>query len=294
MIQKQTLYRSEENKRGIPLSGGGELPLSRPLVMGILNVTPDSFSDGGKFVGSKEAIKQGLKMIDEGADIVDIGGESSRPGAMPVSAEEEQKRIIPVIEGIRKKSNIPISIDSYRGATVRIAIEAGANIINDISALAYDKGMAAVAIETDAPVILMHMQGSPEQMQKSPNYIDCVGEIDSFFEERIKFCMNAGIEINKLILDPGIGFGKRLSDNLEIMSQLSTFKKHDLPLLIGASRKSFISMLNPSGSKTDDRLGGSIAAAVIAVTNGADIIRAHDVRETVEALKITQAVRGSK
>lgn len=294
MIQKQTLYRAEELKHVIPLSGGGELPLSRPLIMGILNVTPDSFSDGGRFLDTEAAIAHGLKMIDDGADIIDIGGESSRPGAMPVSADEEQARVVSVIQGIRKKSKLPISIDSYRAATVRIAIEAGANMINDISALAYDTGMAAVAIETSAPVILMHMQGSPEQMQKNPNYVDCVTEIDRFFGERIEFCMQAGIEKSKLILDPGIGFGKRLSDNLEIIAQLSTFKKHNLPLMIGASRKSFISMLNPASENAADRLGGSLAAAVLAVQGGANIVRAHDVRETVEALKITQAVRGTK
>ncbi len=275
----------------IPLAGGRQLELSRPLVMGVLNVTPDSFSDGGRFIEQSAAVSYALKMEEEGADIIDIGGESSRPGAEPVPVEEELKRVLPVIGGIRRISTIPISIDTYRHRTAVEALAAGADIVNDISAMRFDDGMAGTVAAAKAPVVLMHMLGTPRDMQRDPRYDDCVEEIAEFFEERIEHCLKTGIDRTKIILDPGIGFGKRLGDNLEILRRLERFKAFGLPLLVGASRKSFIGMLQNSDRPAGSRIGGSIASAVAAVVRGANIVRVHDVAETVEALKVVSAIR---
>ncbi|MBU8933253.1 MAG: dihydropteroate synthase [candidate division Zixibacteria bacterium] len=290
-IAKHHLTGSEEIKPVLRLADGRQLGLSRPLVMGILNVTPDSFSDGGRFSSEDEAVAAACRMEDEGADIIDIGGESSRPGAEPVSLDEELQRVIPVIEAIHKRSQIPISIDTYKSQTAKAALEAGAVMVNDISALRFDPDMAAILAKASGPVILMHMLGTPLDMQQAPSYLNCVEEIAAFFEERIESCHNAGINKSRLILDPGIGFGKRLSDNIDILAGVRRFTSFRLPILIGASRKSFIGMLHPSDKTADKRTGGSIAAAVTAVINGAAIVRVHDVALTVEALKVTQAVR---
>ncbi len=257
--------------------------------MGILNVTPDSFSDGGDFVTVESAIERAKQMIDEGAGIIDVGGESSRPGAESVSVDEELRRVVPVIEAIRKISEIPISIDTCKAEVARRAIDVGADIINDISALRFDSKMTEVAVNTKAPVILMHMLGTPRTMQENPQYVDAVREINEFFNERIAFALSKGVDRSKLILDPGIGFGKRPVDNVTILSCLKEFQRHNLPLLVGASRKSFIGVLD-SGAPADHRLGGSLAAAVWAAINGAAIIRVHDVRETAQALKVLGAV----
>jgi dihydropteroate synthase len=287
---KRTLTKPEEIKRVIPLADGRQLPLSRPLVMGILNTTPDSFSDGGRYDTAAAAISRARQMEREGADIIDIGGESTRPGAKPIDADEELRRVLPVIEVVARETDLCISIDTYRASTAAAAIDAGAVIVNDISALRSDPDMARVVAEKNVPVILMHMKGRPHDMQESPRYDNCVAEIDEFFEESIRFSGEHGIDKGKLILDPGIGFGKRLSDNLEVLGGLASFKRHKLPLLVGASRKSFIEMLAPSSSPADKRLGGSIAAAVVSVLNGADIVRVHDVAETVEAIKVIQGI----
>ena len=293
MIRKQTVVKPEEIKRVIPLAGGRQLPLSRPLIVGVLNVTPDSFSDGGRYNTLDCAVHRAHQMIDEGADIVDIGGESSRPGSLPVDADEELRRVIPVIKRLASESDVCISIDTYRASTAQAAIDAGAGIVNDISALRSDPAMPALVAGTKVPVVLMHMQGTPRDMQKDPHYIDCVAEVAAFFEERLRFCLESGIEKSKIILDPGIGFGKRLSDNLALLSELATFRRFGLPLMVGASRKSFIGMLSPSSEQPDRRLGGSIAAAVAAVNNGADIVRVHDVAPTVEALKVVRGIRAA-
>jgi len=290
MTQKQVITKPEEIKRVIPLAGGRELPLSRPLVMGILNVTPDSFSDGGAFESSDKALEQALKMAAEGADIIDIGGESSRPGAEPVTPGEEQKRVIPVIKALRQQSQVCISVDTYHAATAEAALDAGVDVVNDISALRFDPNMASLIAERKVPVVLMHMLGTPRDMQKNPGYHNCIEEIAEFFEERIGFCQQSGVDKTKIILDPGIGFGKRLNDNLALLAGLSRYKKFRLPLLVGASRKSFIGMLHQAASSPEERLGGSIAAAVTAVRNGADIVRVHDVAPTVEALKVFQGI----
>lgn len=275
----------------ISLADGRKLSLSKPLVMGIINVTPDSFSDGGDIATSIEASRVAIKMEKEGADIIDIGGESTRPGAEPVSLDEEIKRVIPVIEAIRKETNIPISIDTYKAETAKVAIEAGADIVNDISALRFDPEMADLISLNNIPVVLMHMLGSPRDMQENPIYENCVNDIVDFFRERIDYCDRHNIKKQKIILDPGIGFGKRLSDNLEILSQINNINILGLPVLIGASRKSFINMIHPSDKASNQRIGGSIAAAVAAVINGASIIRVHDVEETVEALNVFEAIR---
>jgi dihydropteroate synthase len=232
-------------------------------------------------------------MIQEGADIVDIGGESSRPGSNMVTGEEERRRVLPVIERLAAESKVPISIDTCRAATARAAIEAGAALVNDISALRFDPELATVVAATGVPVILMHMQGTPRGMQMNPHYDDCVEEIALFFHERIRFCLDQGIARERIMLDPGIGFGKRLSDNLAILSDLASFRRFGLPIMVGASRKSFIAMLSPSSESPDRRLGGSIAAAVASVQNGADIVRVHDVAQTVQALKVFQGIRAA-
>jgi len=266
------------------------LRFDHPLVMGILNVTPDSFSDGGRYASSDAAITHALEMVEQGADIIDIGGESSRPGAEPVSCDEELARVIPVISSLRKQSTIPISIDTYKSSAAEAALDAGADIINDISALRMEPELATVAAARHAPVILMHMLGTPRTMQQNPHYDNCVEEIAAFFRERIEFCLQNGIPRDKLILDPGIGFGKRLEDNLAILAGLARFKQFGLPVLVGASRKSFIGQVHTGGLSARQRLGGSIAAAVGAVERGADIVRVHDVAETVEALRVLGAI----
>ena len=269
----------------------GLLRQGRPLVMGVLNVTPDSFSDGGRYVSVRAAVDYALAMEQQGADIVDVGGESSRPGAAPLNSKNEQARVLPVIEAIREKSAIPISIDTYHAETARLAVKAGANMINDISALRFDDEMAAVVQEAGLPIVLMHMLGEPLTMQQDPRYEDCVAEILTFLLERITFCEEAGIARANIIVDPGIGFGKRLEDNLAILAHLKRFKQFDRPLLVGASRKSFIGKLSGASQDSVERVGGSIAAALTAVANGADIVRVHDVGATVEALRVFDAIR---
>jgi dihydropteroate synthase len=290
-MAKQALTRPKEIKHKLPLPGGRQLPLSHPLIMGVLNVTLDSFSDGGHFLAFSDAVEHALRMEQEGADIIDIGGESTRPGAEPVSVEEEMERVIPVIHKLREQTDIPISIDTYKARTAEAALEAGADMVNDISALRFDPDMAKLIATKKVPLVLMHMLGTPRDMQTNPCYNNCVEEITQFFSERIDFCIKSGFDKSQLILDPGIGFGKRLSDNLEILSHLHSFKRFSLPLLIGVSRKSFIGMIHSVGSPAHERLGGSLAAVVAAVINGADIVRVHDVAETVEALKVIQAIR---
>lgn len=261
--------------------------------MGILNVTPDSFSDGNQFLEPEVAGQYAFQMVSEGADIIDIGGESSRPGAKPVTIEEEQKRILPLLKNIRPKISRPISIDTYHSDTARKAIDMGADIINDISALRFDTEMINVIKDKKVPVILMHMKGTPGDMQKNPVYNDCINEIVDFFSERIAYCKLNGIKKNSLIIDPGIGFGKRLADNLVILKNIDKLKMFDIPVMIGTSRKSFIGMITKQDSPASERIGGSISSAVAAILNGANIVRVHDVKETVEAVKILEAIRGN-
>ena len=275
----------------IELPNGRILRLDRPLVMGILNVTLDSFSDGGKYNSIREALSHAQQMVKDGVDIIDIGGESSRPGSVPVSLDEELKRVIPIIKKIREHSTIPISIDTTKAEVASQAVSAGADIVNDISALRFDDEMANVVAERKAPVVLMHMLGIPKTMQVNPIYFDCVNEIMQFFSERIHFCLNNGIPRNKIILDPGIGFGKKLTDNLLLINKIGQFKTFGCPLLLGASRKSFIGMITGDKKSPEKRIGGSLAAAITGVQNGVDILRVHDIAETIEAIKLLKALK---
>ncbi|MFN4217803.1 MAG: dihydropteroate synthase [Candidatus Bipolaricaulia bacterium] len=264
----------------------------RTLVMGILNVTPDSFSDGGKFFSLESALERARQLMREGADILDIGGESTRPGAQPVSLEEELRRVIPVIHAIRKESAVPISVDTYKASVAEAALDAGANIVNDISALRFDPRMVTVVARARVPVVLMHMLGDPRTMQQNPVYTDVVREIKEFLAERIAFARAHGIE--KVLIDPGIGFGKTVEHNLEILRRLGELKELGCPILIGTSRKSFIGRLGSTGPEPlpiDQRLEGTIASNVIAVFNGAQIVRVHDVAPMKRALAIVDAVR---
>ncbi len=258
----------------------------RTYLMGILNVTPDSFYDGGKYFDTQAAIERAKEMEREGADIIDVGGESSRPFSKRIDEKEEMDRVLPVIEALKDEINIPISIDTYKAKVAARAIEAGAAMINDIMALR--NGMEKVAREYDVPVVLMHMKGTPETMQINPYYEDVMAEIIKFLDKRIKFALKNGIDENKIIIDPGIGFGKRQQDNLRILQHLEELKSLGMPILIGASRKSFIG--NILHLPPEERLEGSIASAVAAILNGADIIRCHDVLATKRAAMVVDAI----
>lgn len=265
----------------------------RTLVMGILNVTPDSFSDGGRFLQYTSALEHGRRLIAEGADILDIGGESTRPGAAPVSLADELRRVVPVIHALRQKfPTIPISIDTCKAAIAEAALAAGASIVNEISALRFDPQMVEVIARARVPVVLMHMQGEPRTMQQNPTYVDVVAEIKEFLRERIAFAQAHGIE--QIIVDPGIGFGKRVEHNIEILRRLAELKELGCPILMGTSRKFFIGRLGTPHAEPlpiSERLAGTIASNVVAVLNGAQIVRVHDVAAMKKALAITDAVR---
>jgi len=261
--------------------------LSTPQVMGILNVTPDSFSDGGKYTQFDYALEQAQQMIADGATIIDIGGESTRPGAEAVSEHDELARVIPVLKAIKQRFNIVVSIDTSKASVMSAAIDAGADMINDVRALQNDGCLAAIA-NSNIPVCLMHMQGIPRNMQNSPSYDDVINDIIVFFQQRIDTCISAGIARERLILDPGFGFGKSLEQNFYLLANLSKFNQLGLPLLAGLSRKSMIG--NLLNREVEQRLAGSLATAIIAAQQGAHIIRVHDVQETVDALKVLKAV----
>ena len=261
----------------------------RTLLMGIINVTPDSFYDGGRRLDADRAIADGLALIQEGADIIDIGGESTRPGARPVPEQEELERVLPVIRGLRSVTKVPISIDTYKASVAQQALHEGADIVNDVSALRFDAEMAALAAAEKVPVVLMHMLGTPRTMQSEPRYDDVLREVIDFLAQRIQFAAQAGIERQNIIVDPGIGFGKTLDHNLALLRGLSAFGALGQPLLVGASRKAFIGRI--LGTEADQRLEGSLAAAVAAVMGGADIVRVHDVKETRRAIRVADAIR---
>jgi dihydropteroate synthase len=266
------------------------------IIMGVLNVTPDSFSDGGKFFSVDDAINHAIKMEKEGADIIDIGGESTRPGSKSVSLNEEMNRIIPVLEELVKKIKIPISIDTYKSEIAKKTLELGASMINDITALHGDKNLAKIVSDYKVPICLMHMKGEPKNMQVNPTYTDVVKEIHDFLKERSDYAISSGIKKNKIIIDPGLGFGKRtgkgIEDNCEIIKRLSEFKDLGYPIIVGASRKTFIG--NISGDKKTlpfiDRLEGSLAAVCVSIANGADIVRVHDLKETRRCIDIVDCI----
>ncbi len=269
----------------------GSLRLPVPTVMGILNVTPDSFSDGGRFASRDDALRQADTMRDDGAAIIDVGGESTRPGAADVSEQEELDRVIPVIEALRDESDVAISIDTSKPGVMRAAVAAGAVMINDVRALRLPGALQAAA-ELQVPVCLMHMAGEPGTMQQEPRYDDVVAEVAAFLEERIEACVGAGIEQDLLVVDPGFGFGKRRDHNVELLANLRQLAVRGRPVLVGISRKTTLGELTDRA--VDDRKAASVAAAAIAVLHGAAIVRAHDVRETVDALKVVQAVARAK
>lgn len=277
------------------LSGSLELG-RRTYIMGVLNVTPDSFSDGGNYFTPEAAVTQAQRLVEQGADIIDIGGESTRPYADPVPAEEELRRVIPVIEALAERIAVPISIDTSKAVVAGQALAAGAAIINDISALRLDPGMCALAAESGAPVVLMHMRGTPKNMQAEPIYTDVLAEIGYFFSDTVAAAVNGGISRDRLIIDPGIGFGKTVAHNLQIIQNLSKLQALDLPILIGPSRKAFIRTLLKNADDDDIRPDmpvvetGTLAAVCAAVLNGAHIVRVHDVEGIRAALKIVDAV----
>ena len=266
--------------------GPKTLDLSRPVVMGVLNVTPDSFSDGGRFLPMEAAVAHGVRLAEEGAAIIDIGGESTRPGAAPVSVDEELRRVVPVVERLRAATQAVISVDTSKPEVIREAVAAGAGLINDVRALA-EPGALEAAAASGCAVCLMHMQGDPRTMQRAPSYVDVVKEVKAFLDEHVQRCRAAGVSSDRIAVDPGFGFGKTLEHNLELLRRLREL--HDeLPVLVGLSRKSMVGTLTGRGA--GERVHGSIALAVIAALNGARIVRAHDVAATVDALKMVAAV----
>ncbi|TMP33665.1 dihydropteroate synthase [Pseudoalteromonas rubra] len=271
----------------LKLPRGRRLDLTMPRIMGIVNVTPDSFSDGGKYSQSDSAVNHGLTLLEQGADILDIGGESTRPGAPDVSLEEELDRVIPVIEGLRTQSDCAISIDTSKAEVMAAAIDAGADIINDVRALQAPGALEIAARYDNVAVCLMHMQGQPRTMQIDPTYQDLFTDIRDFFESRIASCVDAGVARDRLIIDPGFGFGKTLEHNFSLLGQLSYFAELELPVLAGLSRKSmFGKLLNRD---TDERLAASLSGALLCAQQGAQIIRVHDVKETNDVLRVWRA-----
>ncbi len=270
-----------------------ELPLDkRTLIMGIVNITPDSFSDAGKYFDPEDAVRRGMQLAEEGADILDLGAESTRPGAEPVTAEEEIFRLAPVVEQLIDQVNTPLSIDTTKAIVAEKMLQLGASMINDISGLRFDPEMGDIVAERNCPIIIMHILGTPQTMQENPEYTDVVDDIRAYFRKRTEFAHSRGVKDEQIILDPGIGFGKTVEHNYEILRGVPRFKQLGYPILLGASRKSFIG--KTLDLPVDDRLEGSLATAVIGAWQEADILRVHDVRETVRAVKLADAIRGRK
>lgn len=257
--------------------------------MGVLNVTPDSFYDGGRYAERESAVRRALQMVEEGADIIDIGGESTRPGSQPVSEEEELRRVLPVIEAVRARVDVPISIDTTKSRVAQRALQAGACMVNDISGLGFDPRMAEVVAQAGALCCLMHIQGTPQTMQKNPHYDDVVHDISAYFAERLALAERAGIPRQNIWLDPGIGFGKTVEHNLQILRRLREFTVFGLPILIGTSRKSFIGKVL-GDLPPEDRLEGTAATVAVAILNGANAVRVHDVQAMVRVARMVDAV----
>lgn len=259
--------------------------------MGVLNVTPDSFSDGGKFFAAEQAVEHGVRMAADGADIIDIGGESTRPGAEPVFAGEELRRVIPVIEKLRTKIDVPISIDTSKTEVAHAAIQAGASIVNDVTGGRGDNEMLSLIAETKSAFIIMHMQGTPQTMQNQPQYEDVVSEVSDFFRQQYARAIGCNIDPMAIAFDPGIGFGKTLDHNLELLAHLERLRAHDRPLVIGVSRKSFLASLANS-LEMKDRLAPAVALTSFLRVRGADVFRVHDIKENESALRVTEAILG--
>jgi dihydropteroate synthase len=272
-------------------AGGREIRYSRPLVMGIVNVTPDSFYDGGRYNLPEQAVARALELVDQGADILDVGAESTRPGAYPVSQEEELARLIPVVAELAHRVTVPISVDTCKASVAQAALNVGACIVNDVSALRWDQAMASVVAQSGAAVVLMHMRGTPQTMQQAPQYGDVVKEVAAFFHERIQAAGEAGISKTHIILDPGIGFGKLLEHNLKLLNRLSDLTNMSCPVLVGLSRKAFIGQL--LDRPVEHREWGTAAAVALAVDRGAAILRVHDVAMMADVVKVAAAVRST-
>lgn len=279
--------KSHSESTNVFICGKYQLKLNRPHVMGIVNVTPDSFSDGGKYTSTQAAVSHALTLIAEGADILDIGGESTRPGAAPVPLDEELSRVIPVIEALKGVSTVPLSIDTYKPEVMRQAIAAGVDMVNDVRAL-QEPSALDVVVNTNVGICLMHMQGNPQTMQTAPHYEDVVVEVEQFLADRLQACISHGIAKNRIILDPGFGFGKTREHNIRLIQQLEKLHSIGQPLLVGLSRKSVLGAI--AGGDENQRLYASIAASVISAMKGAKIVRVHDVKATVDALKVVTAI----
>ncbi|WP_456397522.1 dihydropteroate synthase [Desulfurobacterium sp.] len=289
-LEIKRLIETEQTESFELKANGKKLSLKKPVIMGILNTTPDSFSDGGKWTTVDRALKHAEKMINDGAAIIDVGGESTRPGAEPVPLEEEMKRVVPVIEAIRKEfPDAFISIDTYKSKVAEEALNSGADIVNDISGFHFDSRMAELVAERNVPAVLTHIKGTPRDMQKNPYYEDVIKELCLYFEKTIKEAQEKGVKKEQIIIDPGIGFGKRLEDNLTILKRINEFKRFGVPILIGTSRKSFIKMITGE-ENPEERVAGSLASIVRGILNGAKIVRVHDVKETKQFLNILLAI----
>ena len=281
---------TERPELSVPLADGSTLQAAdRPLVMGIVNVTPDSFSDGGEYYGHGAAVEHALELERQGADIIDIGGESTRPGSTPVPAGEEKERVVPVVRELAPELDAPISIDTRKSEVAGAALDAGAAIVNDVSALRYDPEMAPLAAERGVPICLMHMQGTPQDMQDNPTYEEVVADVRGWLARRMEVAMAAGIDEDRIIVDPGFGFGKTAAHNLELMRRLHEFHELDRPLLVGTSRKSMIGAVLQVPA--DERLHGTLATVCCAVMSGAHILRVHDVAPALQAVRVCEAVR---
>ena len=259
-----------------------------PLLMGIVNVTPDSFFDGGRFLDPQAAVAHAWRLVEEGADLLDIGGESTRPGSVPVDETEERRRLIPVVTAVAKVVSVPISVDTSKAVVAKAAIDAGAVMVNDVTALRGDPAMVDAIVVSGVGVVLMHMQGTPQTMQKAPKYHDVVEEVEDFLAERVRFALERGVAKNQIMLDPGIGFGKTLMHNLDLLAQLRTFTKLGFPLLVGPSRKGFIGELVKQS--VQDRTWGTAAAIALAVEQGAHVLRVHDVAGMKDVVKVAAAI----
>jgi dihydropteroate synthase len=290
-ILEETLKALSKSRFSIRCRGKRVALGPRTLIMGILNVTPDSFSDGGLFFDKEKAIAQGLKMVEEGADFLDIGGESTRPGSKPVDDGEEIGRVVPVIASLSRQVKVPISIDTRKSVVARKAIDAGAQIINDVSGLSYDPELAAVAAKEDLPIVLMHIRGVPETMQKDVHYSSLFSEILQTLKRAVQKAESAGVDPGQILVDPGIGFGKGLEDNLRIIRNLSELRILGKPILLGTSRKTFIGKILDAG--VEDRLEGTLSSTVAGVMNGAHVIRCHDVLPVKKAIAIADAIRSA-
>ena len=264
------------------------LELDRPLVMGIVNVTPDSFFDGGQYYDPQRAVAHALRLVAEGADLLDIGAESTRPGALPVDEHEERRRLLPVVSAVARAVSVPISVDTSKAEVARAALDAGAVMVNDVTALRGDRAMVDVVAEAGAGLVVMHMQGIPETMQQAPHYDDVVGDVAQFLAERSRFAMDHGIERDRIVLDPGIGFGKTLTHNLDLLANLHAFTELGFPLLVGPSRKGFIGQL--THQSVDARAWGTAAVIALAVQQGARILRVHDVGPMRDVVSVADAV----